>query len=415
MRVDLDDPATLYRRDVLEDPRPFYDELRRRAPVWRVGDDHTYVVSDPMLIRDVVARPQRFSSNLVSVLYRGADGQPEPFTLTSFGDPVHVIATADPPVHTGHRRLLQPLLSPAAVSALEDAVRGIVDEHLIGFVEHGGGDFVRGFSNPVPALVICDVIGLPAADAPGLVDLVLATGGLLDGLTDAEGMTRAAGAALELAAYCQNQVDVARSLPAADRTGLLAVMVDAAEKGQVGSDEVRDILVVLISAGSETTSSLIATTTEMLARDAGLQARLRDDPSRIPDAIEGVLRDDGPFQFHYRWTTVDAVLADVFIPAGSRVLLSWAAANRPAPGAPSGAVDAESHPGPPPHFAFGRGLHFCIGAHLARLESRIAIEAVLARTTSIALDPVEEPMRRPSIFLRRFDRLPLVVRTDGGT
>ena len=94
-------------------------------------------------------------------------------------------------------------------------MRGIVDEHLIGFVEHGSGDFVRGFSNPAPARVICDVIGLPAADAPGLVDLVLATGGLLDGLTDAEGMTRAAGAALELAAYCQNQVDVARSLPAA--------------------------------------------------------------------------------------------------------------------------------------------------------------------------------------------------------
>ena len=192
-------------------------------------------------------------------------------------------------------------------------------------------------------------------------------------------------------------------------------MVDAAEKGQVGSDEVRDILVVLISAGSETTSSLIATTTEMLARDAGLQARLRERPLRNPRCHRRGPPRRRALPIPLPLTTVDAVLADVFIPAGSRVLLSWAAANRPAPGAPPAAFDAESHPGPPPHFAFGRGLHFCIGAHLARLESRIAIEAVLAHTTSIALDPVEEPIRRPSIFLRRFDRLPLVVRTDGGT
>ena len=153
------------------------------------------------------------------------------------------------------------------------------------------------------------------------------------------------------------------------------------------------MLVVLVSAGSETTASLIATTIATLAQDPELQQHLRAHPEELPDALERILRADGPFQFHYRYVPADTELGGVHIPAQSRVLLMWAAANRPAPGDPALPV-IDDERGPAPHFAFGRGLHFCIGAPVARLEARLAIERLLAATDHFELDP--ELPRRPT-------------------
>lgn len=166
------------------------------------------------------------------------------------------------------------------------------------------------------------------------------------------------------------------------------------------------MLVQLFTAGTETTQSLTATTIGLLARDADLQASLRAAPDRIPDALEDVLRVDGPFQFHYRWTPHDTALGDTAIPAGSRVLLLWSAANQ---GADVQVGERAAGERVPPHFAFGRGIHFCIGSALARLEARVMVEQLLARTTSFRLDPEHPPRRRPSIMLRRHASLPLLL------
>src|SRR5262252_849715 len=97
MHFDLSDPTLLLRDEVIADPRPLYDTLRRQAPVWRLPGQNSYLVSDPALIREVVGRPTEFSSNLVSLLHRDADGYPVAFDIVPFGDPLHVLATADPP------------------------------------------------------------------------------------------------------------------------------------------------------------------------------------------------------------------------------------------------------------------------------------------------------------------------------
>lgn len=407
MELDLADPGLLLRADVLADPRPLYDRLRREAPVWGIPGQDSYLVSDPALIREAVARTSEFSSNLVSVLHRGDDGGLVDFGVTPFGDPVNILATADPPVHTRHRRLLQAHLSPAAISGLEPLLAGIVDEQLSPMLLAGHGDFVSGISDPVPGRTICQVIGLPQADAPRLIELVGGIAKMLDGVTDLDGMTQATMSALDLLVYAQEHLDKAIHDPT-DRAGLLAVLAGAVRDGTLSSDEARDLVVLLINAGTETTSSLISTTVRTLAINPDLQDRLRSSPGDIPAAIEQILRDDGPFQFHYRWTTTDADLGDYRIPANSRVLLMWAAANRQTPnGSTAGSAERDDR-GQAPHFAFGRGLHFCIGAHLARLEGRIVIEQLLARTTAITLDPDRRPSLRRSIFLRRHDSLPLI-------
>lgn len=409
--IDLDDPRVLLRDDVVEDPRPFHQALRSGAPVWRVPGQDTFVVSEPSLVREAVGRTDDFSSNLVSLLHDDGSGCPVAFDIAPPGDPIHVLATADPPLHTRHRRLLQSHLSPAAVAALEPAIARIVDEQLTAMLAGAAGpvDAVATFSDPVPARTICELIGLPDVDAAQLVTLVGDTGALLDGVTLRSEMPAAMHAAMELAAYVAGHLDRVQGLDRRERSGLLGVFADQIEAGEVGAAEARDMLVVLVSAGSETTASLLSTTIESLARDPALQQHLRDHPGEVPDALEQLLRTDGPFQFHYRHTLRDAELGGVHIPAQSRVLLMWAAANQPAPGGPT-PPEADHERGPAPHFAFGRGVHFCIGAPVARLEARIAIEGVLARTEQFELDPDHPPVRRPSIFIRRHAQLAIRVR-----
>jgi len=401
----------LLRPEVLDDPRPFYDRLRVEAPVWQVPGQDTFLVSDPTLVREVVGRPEDFSSNLVSLLHDDGTGCPVAYRMAPFGDPIHVLSTADPPLHTRHRKLLQSHLSPATVAALEPAISGIVDELLSVALGAGSVEIVSAFTDAVPARTICELIGLPPADVPKILDLVGRTGALLDGVTEAAGMHDAMHAAIALAVYVQEAMDATIAQPAAERQGLLAVFADAIGSGTVEAGEVRDMLVVLVSAGVETTASLLSTALETLAGDRALQSRLRSEPGLIPGVIEEILRADGPFQFHYRYTPADTSLGGVDIPARSRVMLMWAAANRPAPGAPVPELLApdEREGRTAPHYAFGRGLHFCIGAPVARLEARIALERLLAATTGFDLDPAEPPSRRPSIFIRRHATLPLIV------
>lgn len=400
--IDLTDPRTLLRQDVLDDPRALHDRLRCEAPVWQIPGQDTFVVSDPGLIREAVIRTNDFSSNLVSLLYNDGTGCPMALPMAPYGDPIHVLSTADPPLHTRHRKLLQSHLHPAAVAALEPAITRIVDEQLDHLLAAGRADAVNTFSDAVPSRVIGELVGIPADDVAAVRHLSDGTGALLDGITEMDGITRAITCAIELTAYVERQVAETLRCPAADRRGLLAVFADGIETGTVNAGEVRDMMVVLVTAGAETTASLIATAIETLARDSALQDTLRREPSRIPDAIEGMLRDAGPFQFHYRHTPHDTSIGGVDIPAGSRVLLMWAAANRPA-------ADSDGATNSGPHFAFGRGAHFCIGAPVARLEAKVALERLLDRTSSITLDPEAPMTRRPSIFIRRHATLPVIV------
>ena len=406
---DLADPGVLLRDEVVADPRALYDVLRRDAPVWQIPGQDTFLVSDPGLVREAVGRPEDFSSNLVSLLRSDEQRCPVAFDLSPFGDATNVLATADPPIHTRHRRLLQKHLSPAAVTALGPAVEAIVDEQLTPLLGAGPVDFVAGFSDPVPARTVCALIGLPDGNLPRILDVVARTGPLLDGVTDAQGVEGAMHAAFDLMVFVHEALDAALARPPEERTGLLAVFADDIAAGEVTEDEVKNMLLILVSAGSETTASLLATAVEALAADPDRQAWLRNHPDGIADFIEDLLRDQGPFQFHYRYAPGDTTLGGVAIPAHSRVLLMWAAANRPAPGAPGVPTGAGVDGRRPPHYAFGKGMHFCIGAPVARMEARLALEQVLARTTSIALVPDDPPTRRPSIFMRRHARLPVVL------
>ncbi len=409
MKFDLNDPGTVLRADVLDDPRPFHDQLRREAPIWQIQGQDSFLVSDPALIKEAVGRTEDFSSNIVSLLHDDGNGCPVPYRISNYGDPIHVFSTADPPEHTRHRRLVQPHLSPAAVAELEPEVERIIDEQLAIVLDTGRLDIVASFSDVVPARTVCALLGLPDGDSAKVIEYTLGTGALLDGVTTIDGMGAAATSAIELAVHMHQRMDEMLERASEDRVGMLGVFADQLDAGEVSRDEVSSMLTVFVTAGSETTASLMATCIETLARDRELQDRLRAQPELISNVIERILRDSGPFQFHYRYTPADTELGGVTIPAHSRVLLMWAAANRPAPDTLDEPAEFDLEARPAPHFAFGRGLHFCIGAPVARMETRLALERLLAASASITLDPDSAPTRRPSIFIRRHATLPVVI------
>ncbi|HZP28566.1 MAG TPA: cytochrome P450 [Acidimicrobiia bacterium] len=405
---DLDDPTLLFRADVLDDPAPLYAQLRRRAPVWEMPGTGTFVVSSAELVTEAVNRPADFSSNLLSLVFRGDDGRPVVFDMTRLGAAIYVLATADAPTHTVHRKLLQPAFSPGAVERLAGSVAETADALLDPLLRTGRGDAATRLAEPLPVRMICRVVGIPDDDVAALAPLVLQSNDLLAGVLDAEMMASAATAAMETTKYLTDLLAGWRAGDRAEPT-ICRVLAGAVAAEEITFEDAVGILVQLLGAGTETTTGLIGRAVLQLARDPSLQQRVRDRPDLVPAVLEETLRIDGPFRFHYRAVTHDTELGGVRIPAGSRLLLMWASANlddaeidRPEQ------FDVE-RPVPRAHFAFGRGIHFCIGAPLARLEGRIVLERLLARTTSFAVDDDRAVRIRPSIFLRRLASLPLTL------
>ncbi|MDB5393716.1 MAG: cytochrome [Rhodospirillales bacterium] len=388
--------------DLLNAPYTFYTQLRRDAPVWRVPGTRVFLVARWDLVVDAAARLEDFSSNLTGILVRGTEGRPE---LLEFPPDIvasAAIATADPPAHTIHRKLAQPSLSPITVAKMEPAVVEAVDRLLSPLLARGGGEVMATLANPLPALVIAWVLGLPPGDADRIMKWGVQGGDLLHGTRTAQEIVQILPETEALSAYLDDQL-----LKAATRgddvgtTGQLARMI---AEGATDRLTARNILLVLIGAAVETTMSLIGNTLRLLIETPGLEVRIRRDRTLIPALIEESARLESPFKGHYRVVRRPCHLGDVALEPGDRLQLLWASANRDE----TVIADADridlSRPNPRRHLAYGHGLHFCLGAALARQEVRVVLERLLARTTRIASgDDGAELI--PSLFVRRLDRL----------
>ena len=168
-------------------------------------------------------------------------------------------------------------------------------------------------------------------------------------------------------------------------------------------------LMILLGAGGETTTSLIGNAIRILAERPALQAQVRAHPELVPIVLEEALRYESPFRFHPRLARGPTTLGDVEIPDRAMVALCWAAANRDEHEFVRPDEFDIDRPNPRHHMGFGRGIHFCVGAPLARLEARVVVTRVLERTREFALDPADPPQWVDSVWIRRHERLPIVV------
>src|SRR5881397_3937114 len=312
----------------------------------------------------------------------------------------------DPPTHTRLRRLVSRAFTPRAIAALRGNVQRIVDECLDRVAPRGEMDVIADLALPVPSTVICEMLGVPVADRHRFtLWTAQATFGLAAGVLPPEMLAQAAAAGMALAAYFQELIAARRTRLGDD---LLSALIRAEEeRDRLSPSELISQAIGLLIAGFETTIGLIGNGVRALVEHPEELAKLRARPELIASAVEECLRYDGPIILTARVLHADAEFGGKTIPCNAKVWGMLAAANRdPAVFQAPDTFDVERQPNE--HLAFGGGAHFCLGAHLARLEGQIAIGSLVERFGDLALlSPAVE--WGPSLF-RVPGRLPLRFR-----
>jgi pimeloyl-[acyl-carrier protein] synthase len=394
--------------EVHEDPYPLYHRLRATDPVHRspLGfwvltrhADVLAVLRDPRMSRD----PRR--SERVALLRATAEVD----ELLAAEEAAPSMLFVDPPDHTRLRTLVNKAFTPAAVERLRPRVEELVAGLLDRAAGAGAMDVVEELAYPLPVTVICELFGVPEADrdrfrawSRGLVHL-------LDPLVAADALERALHARQALRGYLGGLIAERRAHPAGD---LLTALIAAEDQGhQLSEAELVSMCVLLLVAGHETTVNLIANGMLALLRDPGARAPLQADAALARSAVEELLRYDSPVQFTSRHALEDLDVGGRRVRAGETVVAVLGAANRdPAQFPDPDRLDLARAPNR--HLAFGGGIHFCLGAPLARMEAAVAIPAMLARLPGLEQGP-GPPLRRDTVTLRGLASLPVTFRVPG--
>jgi pimeloyl-[acyl-carrier protein] synthase len=317
------------------------------------------------------------------------------------------ILTADPPVHTRLRRLVNKVFTPSRVKNLEERIREITDELLDKSAHDGELEAMIELANPLPVIVIAELLGISPDDHERFKqwsnDLIGSFG--RDLLTGPSPEGIAAKDALR--SYLAAAIDARRATPSDDLIGALVSARD--ENDALTEDELLAFVVLLLLGGNETTTNLIGNGLLALATHPEQQQRLRERPELLPTAVEELLRYDPPVQMTVRTPVAATEVGGTKISPDSLVFVLIAAANRdPAKFSDPEALDIGREPND--HLSFGGGIHFCLGAPLTRLEGAIAIDAVLKKYSRLRLvNPDEKLEYRGSIALRGLSTLRLSV------
>jgi hypothetical protein len=314
---------------------------------------------------------------------------------------------SDPPQHSRLRRLVSRDFTPRRIRDLEPRIREIAKELLDKVQAKGSFDVMADLANVLPVTVIAEMLGVPPelnAKFKHWSDTIIGGDNNVPGAPQPPESIRAID---ELGDYFTAEIEKRRSTPGPD---LVSALVAAHDEGDVMSAaDLLSFVTLLLVAGNETTTNLIGNGTLALGRHPDQFDALKRNPAMLPRAIEEMLRYDGPVQSTVRFTTEPVQLGGAEIPVGAFALMIVAAADRD----PAQFKDPEKFDitrDPNEHVAFGEGIHFCIGAPLARMEARIAFEAMLERFPRLRLkDPAMKPTYKGSYFLRGLESLPVAI------
>ncbi|BBY05653.1 cytochrome P450 [Mycobacterium noviomagense] len=375
---------------LVEDPYPYFEALRQQCPVVREPHHDVMMVTGWDEAVSVFNDAETFSS-CISVT-----GPFPGFPVPLEGDDVtelieqhrdelpfsDQLPTLDPPTHTNHRALLMRLITPKRLKENEDAMWALADEVLDTFLVGGEGEFIKGFAAPFTLFVIADLLGVPDADRDDFVrNLHRNVGG---GLGSTEGESLAHSPLEFIYGRFATYIEDRRREPRDDvLTGLATATFPDGSTPDV-ADVVR-VATNVFSAGQETTVRLLGSALKIMAENRDVQRQLRKDRSRIPNFIEETLRIESPVKGDFRLSRVPTEVGGVEMPAGTTVMVLQAAANRDPRRFEEPATFDPARKNARQHLAFGRGIHTCPGAPLARAETRVGIERLLDRTTDIRI------------------------------
>ncbi|XYH98372.1 cytochrome P450 [Sorangium sp. So ce1128] len=378
--------------EMRRDPYPLYDQMRSGSPVLHVAPLDLWMIFDYEGVKRAQTDHEAFSSVVTPPTGKAPDW----------------IVFSDPPRHTKLRAIVLRAFTPRSVAALEPRVRELSRELLDERIERGEMDLAADYAGPLPTMVIAEMIGIPLEDRARLLrwsEVIVNLSHAVSGAEEAaRAMSEHAAAKEEMRGYLADLLGARRRAPKDD---LLTRLVEAEVDGErLTEGEILDLFQLLLAAGTETTTNLIDNAILCFIESPGELSRLRGAPELLPSAIEEVLRYRSPVQMVYREARRDVALHGQVIPAGKLVLPVIGSANRdPQQFREPGRFDIARDPNP--HVAFGHGIHFCIGASLARLEARIALSDLLWRLRGIELASKEPWEPRKALNVHGPARLPI--------
>lgn len=392
-----------------EDPHPVFHRMRAEDPVYWHPDLRVWVLTRYADIQ-TTARDPRFSAERVGQLATGISEAMKPKFEVVARFIGHWLVSVDPPRHTAIRSLVAKAFSPQVVEGMRPVVQGLVDE-MLGLVEGSGRmDIIRDLSFPMPANVIGRMLGVPSSDIDMFKQCTSDIFFLLgSGIATDEAIEASYRGATQLAAYFRDLIAERRRSPTED---LLTRLIAAEEQGAfLTEEELISTCALLLVAGHETTTHFLGNAVLALLRHPAEMAKLRDRPELMDGAVEELLRHDGSAFMVGRRATEDVEMGGVTIRANDFTIGFIHAGNR----------DPEVFEDPdrldltrkgPRSLSFGHGIHFCIGAALARQEVSIALSAILARLPGLRLD-TESLEWIPSIVVRGVTSLPVAFDVRG--
>jgi len=370
--------------ELRSDPYPFYERLRRTDPFHRCRNADGWVLSrytdvlavlrDPSFSADERNHPRH--PQLVARLRRAG-------LRDAYDADRGSMLRLDPPTHTRLRALVSKAFTPRAIERMRPRIEAILKEVLEGCAARGAIELVSELAAPLPLRVIAEMLGIPGEDHARFRAL---SNEVVRNIGDASSEDRRASerAGAELDAYFEPFIDERRRSPRDDLISALAAAEEGGER--LKRNELLSVLTLLLVAGNETTTNLISNATLALLRNPGELELLRREPARIRPAVEELLRYDGPVQMTSRFTTADTEIAGRRLRRGEMVVLLLGSANRDPAVFPEGdRLDVTRRD--VRHLGFGLGIHFCLGAQLARLEAGLALEALIGRFPRLALRP----------------------------
>jgi cytochrome P450 len=404
---------------LVENPYPYYEALRQQCPVTRENHHGVTMVTGWDEACAVLNDAEKFSSCIsVTGPFPGFPVPLEGDDITElieqhrdelpFSDQ---LPTLDPPTHTNHRGLLMRLITPKRLKENEDAMWVLADRVLDSFLAPGEGDFIKGFAGPFTLLVIADLLGVPEEDRDQFVNNIRENSG---GGIGGTGEKALAHSPLEF--LYATFADYARDRRREPRADVLTGLANATfpDGSLPDVEDVARVAANIFSAGQETTVRLLGAALQTIGERPDIQQQLRKDRSLIPNFIEEALRIESPVKGDFRLSRVPVTVGDVDLSAGTTVMVLAAAANRDPRRFDDPATFDLARKNARQHIAFGRGIHSCPGAPLARAETLVAIERLLDRTSDIRINervhgPADERRYRylPTYILRGLAELHL--------
>ncbi len=399
-----------YQFDTVQSPHGYYRKLRENDPVHQLEDEDVFLVTRHADCEEVLAETEAFSNKAGPGLRQselmGAATSPDDYRV------VRTLLTNDPPSHTRFRKLVAPAFTARRISMLENKIRGVANDLIDAFPSEGRIDYVKDFATPLPLIVIADFLGVPRDDLEIFAKWSDDAAEVLGGTLTSERSQECYDSLQELLGYFDGRVAECRVNAGDDFLGLLVSARDGDEL-PLTTQEILAISYVTLVAGNETTVNLLSSLMLLLQQNPDQLARLRNDRSKIPVAVEEALRLEAPVQGSVRRVKIDTEVGGTAVPEGSRVLILAGSANRDdAVFANPDAFDVDRK-NSRSHLSFGKGLHFCLGAALSRLEGAVALELLLDRVESMDVPADFTPEYKDNAVLRSLISLPLDIRKAG--